>query len=279
MAVINSNLPSLNTQRNLMASESKLGQSLQRLSSGMRVNSSKDDAAGLSIATRMKSDIEGNTVAIRNANDAISLAQTAEGAIGKMTDALQRMRELAVQSANASNGTSDRANLNTEFKELQAEVGRVINGTKFNGTAVLTAGAQEFQVGSGTTADDRISVAAVTLTDTNTAIGATISLEVAAGAGTAADARAAMDSIDLAITELNTGRATFGAVQNRFSAAISNLQVSVENQTAAKSRIMDADFASETANLSRSQILQQAGTAMLAQANSLPNGVLALLRG
>jgi len=275
-AVIGTNIASINTQRNLSSSSASLSQSLQRLSSGMRVNSAKDDAAGMSIATRIESVTRGQTVAIRNANDAISLSQTAEGALGKVGDSLQRMRELAVQSANATNTTDDRANLQTEFSQLQSEVTRVIANTKFNGTAILSAASpQTFQVGSGTTLnEDTIDIAAVTLTETTSAISAATEISTDATA-----ARTAMDQIDKAIGEINTGRATYGAAQNRFSAAISNLQVSVENQSSARSRIMDADFASETASLSRAQILQQAGTAMLAQANSLPNGVLALLRG
>ena len=263
-SVINTNLASLNTQRNLSASQSSLNTSLQRLSSGLRINSSKDDAAGLAIATRMDSQVRGQQVAIRNANDAISFAQVAEGGLAKQTDALQRMRELAVQSLNGTNTSTDRANLDAEFTQLSAEVTRLSTATKFNGTSVFGA-AQTFQVGAD--AGDTITTASVSA--------ATISGNVSSVAA----ASTAVTAIDAALTAANTSRATLGAIQNRFESVVSNLQVSVENQSAAKSRIMDADFAAETANLTRGQILQQAGTAMLAQANSLPNNVLSLLRG
>lgn len=263
-SVINTNIASLNTQRNLAASQSALNTSLQRLSSGLRINSSKDDAAGLAIATRMDSQVRGQQVAIRNANDAISFAQVAEGGLSKQTDALQRMRELAVQSLNGTNTSTDRANLEAEFSQLSAEVLRLATATKFNGAGVFGA-AQTFQVGAD--AGDTISTASVAA--------ATITGNVSS----VATASSAVTAIDAALTAANTNRATLGAIQNRFESVVSNLQISVENQSAAKSRIMDADFAAETANLTRGQILQQAGTAMLAQANSLPNNVLTLLRG
>lgn len=273
---INTNIASLNAQRNLSASQSSLTTSLQRLSSGLRVNSAKDDAAGLAIAERMNAQVKGMNVAIRNANDAISLSQTAEGALGKVGDALQRMRELSVQSANASNGTSDRANLQTEYAQLSAEVTRVLTGTKFNGTDLLnTAATLTFQVGANNVATDQIAIATTDLT-----AGAGITAAVGADISTSqATAQAAIDSLDTAIGEITTARATFGAAQNRFDSVISNLQVAAENQAAARSRITDTDFAAETANMTRGQILQQAGTAMLAQANALPNTVLTLLRG
>ena len=264
-AVINTNIASLNTQRNLSASQTGLNTSIQRLSSGLRVNSAKDDAAGMAIATRMDSQVRGMNVAMRNANDAISFAQTAEGGLSKVTDALQRMRELAVQSANGSNSAGDRTNLDAEFQELAAEVTRIGSATKFNGTAVFGGSATTFQIGADS--GDTISVSAVAA--------ATITGSVS----TAAAATTALGAIDTALDATNTKRATLGAVQNRFEAVVGNLLVASENQSAAKSRIMDTDFAVETANLTRGQILQQAGTAMLAQANSLPNNVLSLLRG
>lgn len=275
-AIINTNIASVNAQRNLGASQMSLNKSIERLSSGLRINSAKDDAAGLSIATRMDSQVRGSNVAIRNANDAISFAQTADGALGGVTDALQRMRELAVQSANATNNAGDRTNLNAEFSQLQAEITRITGSTKFNGNAVLTGGTNTFQVGADTT--DTIAVTGTDLTDA----AALTALAAAPGTNdvtTAAKATASITAIDAALDEVNTERATYGAVQNRFTSVVSNLQNKVENTSAAKSRIMDADFAAETANLTRGQILQQAGTAMLAQANSLPNGVLSLLRG
>jgi flagellin len=286
-AYINTNISSLNAQRNLNASQSSLQSALQRLSSGLRVNSAKDDAAGLAIADRMNAQIRGNTVAIRNANDGISLAQTAEGALGKVGDALQRMRELAVQARNATNSSDDKDALDKEFGELAKEVQRVLGGTAFNGTKILAggAGALNFQVGAGTTSDDSITITTTNLTTDSTIT--TVAGSDNTGAGRAvidntADSTAigtVIDNIDTALKTVNTQRATMGASQNRFESVISSLQVSVESQSAARSRIMDADFASETANLTRGQILQQAGTAMLAQANSLPNTVLTLLRG
>lgn len=284
-AFINTNTASLNAQRNLNASQSSLTTSLQRLSSGMRINSAKDDAAGLAISDRFTSQIRGNNVAIRNANDGISLAQTAEGALGKMGENLQRMRELAVQSRNATNTDVDKTALDNEFGELAKEVQRVAGGTTFNGKAILgaDAGALAFQVGAGTTTNDSITVTTSNLS-TNAAMTAVAGTDNA-GAGRAvltgnvADTKTVIDNIDTALAKVNSERSTYGATQNRFESVISNLQSSVEAQSASRSRIMDTDFAAETASLTRGQILQQAGTAMLAQANSLPNGVLALLRG
>jgi flagellin len=266
MSTINTNVASLNAQRNLMTSQSSLSTSMQRLSSGLRVNSAKDDAAGLAIADRMNAQIKGTNVAIRNANDGISLAQTAEGALATVTDALQRMRELAVQAQNGTNGTSDRANLDTEYQQLSSEITRIAAQTKFNGSAVIGggAGAQVFQVGANN---------GDTLTITTTAV-----TTVTGGLTTAAAASTAVAALDTALDTITTSRATYGAAMSRFDFAISNLRITGENQSAARGRIMDADFASETANLSRSQILQQAGTAMVAQANQLPQGVLSLLR-
>ncbi len=263
---INTNVVSLNAQRNLSTSKSSLATSMERLSSGLRVNSAKDDAAGMAIASRMDAQIRGINVAIRNANDGISLAQTAEGALATITDALQRMRELAIQAQNGSNGTTDRANLNTEYLQLSDEITRIAAQTKFNGVAVVGAGAGAtvFQVGPNN---------ADTLTVT-TNIVTTVSGDLT----TAANASTAVDALDTALTTINTDRATYGAAMSRFSFAINNLQVTGENQSAARGRIVDADFAAETANLSRAQIMQQAGSAMVAQANQLPNQVLALLR-
>ncbi len=274
MSSINTNVMSLNAQRNLSASSGALATSMQRLSSGLRVNSAKDDSAGLAIAERMNAQVKGMNVAIRNANDGISLAQTAEGALGKVGDSLQRMRELAVQSANATNSTTDRANLNTEYQALNAEVTRVLTGTKFNGNDLLsTADSKVFQVGANNVATDQITVSTTALQS-----GAGVAAVTASVITDAATSLASMNSLDTAINEITTARASFGAVQNRFDSVISNLQVASENQAASRGRIMDADFATETSNLSRGQILQQAGTAMIAQANQLPQGVLSLLR-
>ena len=263
---INTNTISLNAQRNLTTSKSSLATSMERLSSGLRVNSARDDAAGLAIADRMNAQIRGINVAIRNANDGISLAQTAEGALATATDALQRMRELAVQAQNGSNGTSDRANLNAEYQQLSAEVTRIAAQTKFNGVAVVGAGAgaQIFQVGPNN--GDTLTVTTVAVTT------------VAGDITTAANASTALAALDVNLDLITTNRANYGAAMSRFSFAISNLQITGENQSAARGRIMDADFAAETANMSRAQILQQAGTAMVAQANQLPQQVLQLLR-
>jgi flagellin len=263
MSTINTNVLSLNAQRNLSTSSSGLATSMQRLSSGLRVNSAKDDAAGLAIATRMDSQVRGMNVAIRNSNDAISFAQTADGALGKVTDALQRMRELSVQSLNGTNSTGDRTNLNAEYTQLSAEVTR-LGLTQFNGSSVFGA-AKSFQVGANSA--DVITVSAVTAPVTP-----------GGGVATATAAGTALTAIDTALNTNNTARATLGAVQNRFESVVANLRIASENQAAAKGRIMDADFAVETSNLSRGQILQQAGTAMVAQANQIPQGVLSLLR-
>ena len=264
--MINTNMVSLNAQRNLTTSQSSLATSMQRLSSGLRVNSAGDDAAGLAIATRMNAQIKGINVAIRNANDGISLAQTAEGALATVTDALQRMRELAVQAMNGSNGATDRANLDTEYQALSAEITRIAAQTKFNGTAIIGAssGAQVFQVGANN---------GDTLTITTSTVNT-----VGGGLTTTTLAGAAITALDTALDTISTSRATYGAAISRFGFAISNLQITGENQSAARGRIMDADFAAETANLSRAQILQQAGSAMVAQANQLPQTVLTLLR-
>jgi flagellin len=271
---INTNMASLNAQRALSATQSSLSTSMQRLSSGLRVNSAKDDAAGLAIAERMNAQIRGTNVAIRNANDAISMAQTAEGGIGKISDMLQRMRELAVQSANATNTTDDRGNLDKEFKQLASEVTRTISSTRFNGLAIIGGDAEtrSFQVGDKV--GDTIDLVSSDLTSVTS-----ITSVVGGGIDTVDNATTAMADIEAAIDDLNVERATYGAAQNRFEAAIATLQISSENTAAARARIMDADFATETANLSRAQILQQAGTAMLAQANQAPQQVLQLLRG
>lgn len=381
--VINTNISSLNAQRNLNTSQAGLATSLQRLSTGLRINSSKDDAAGLAISERMTAQIRGLNQASRNANDAISLAQTAEGAFEQITTNLQRVRELAVQSRNATNSPEDRKALNTEAQQLVQDINRIAQSTSFNGTKLLDGGFgnKEFQIGSGTESTDRISVSSSTMINATaaslgtynsasvtsvaatdfTAIAAnTISIQNAsgtavnlgaigganateraasfaaavnavadqtgvfatldtnttvtlksshaitvAGTGTTEDvglsnattaitsktgfaaldisttagADDAMNAMDAALTAVNTARASLGAVQSRFESAIGNLQTTAENLTASRSRIRDADFAAETGNLTRSQILQQAGTAMLAQANALPQQVLTLLRG
>jgi flagellin len=277
---INTNIASLNAQRNLSMSQESLATSMQRLSSGLRVNSAKDDAAGLAIAERMNAQVRGMNVAIRNANDGISMSQTAEGALSQVGNSLQRMRELAVQARNATNSSSDKDSLNKEFIQLQSEISRVLGGTTFNGKHILGSDATSltFQIGANTGANDTITVSTSDMTQTTqltavTGTGASIGAAASVGAiGTV------IDNIDTALNTINDTRATFGATQSRFDSIITNLQQSVENQSAARSRIMDADFAAETASMSRAQILQQAGTAMVAQANQLPQQVLKLLQ-
>ncbi len=376
-SVINTNVSSLNAQRNLTASGNDLATSLQRLSSGLRINSAKDDAAGLAISQRFTTQIKGLDVAARNANDGISLAQTAEGALGSISDNLQRIRELAVQSRNATNSATDREALNAEAQQLKSEIDRVSSQTRFNGVKLLDGSFtnQVFQVGAnfgetitvssiananssslgtstrasvtGAAATDFTAIAAGDLKINDTSVGAiaagtsaserssqvrdavnsvsgttgvyavadtqntitlvsttqaiavahagtsstattgltagSTALATSTGFGsldlsTVAGADAAMQSMDAALQSVNKSRADLGAIQNRFSSVVSNLSVNSENLSAARSRIQDADFAKESAALTRNQILQQAGTAMLAQANQSSSGVLSLIR-
>jgi flagellin len=266
--IINTNIGSLNAQRNLNTSQSALQVSLQRLSSGLRVNSAKDDAAGLAIASRMESQVRGMNMAVRNANDGISLSQTAEGSLATIGTNLARMRELAVQAANAT-AVADIGAIDLEYTQLAEENNRVLAATKFNGTVLLTGAATlTFQIGANNVAaEDQLTVST-----------GNIALTGGAAMATQGGAQAAINLLDADIGSVASLRATFGSMQSRFESVISNLQIAAENQAAAKSRIMDADFAAETSALTRAQILQQAGTAMLAQANQLPNNVLSLLQ-
>ncbi|MCL2020816.1 MAG: flagellin FliC [Betaproteobacteria bacterium] len=269
--IINTNISSLNAQRNLDTSQNSLFTALQRLSSGLRVNSSKDDAAGMAVAEKMNSQARGMTVAIRNANDGISLAQTAEAGMNVISAHLQRMRELAVQAASGQYDSDNRAALDTEYQQLASEIDRVISATNFNGQRLLDGTFSDgviFQVGPTTTSESQILVEI-----------SQISLSVQDIQGTNGDhALSAMDALDLAIDAVNNNRASLGAIQNRFEGVLTQLASAREATTAARSRIMDADYAAETAALSRAQVLQQAGVAMLAQANALPQNVLSLLR-
>jgi flagellin len=229
----------------------------------------------------MNSQVRGMNVAIRNSNDGISLAQTADGALAQVGNSLQRMRELAVQARNSTNSSSDKDSLNKEFSQLQAEIGRVLGGTTFNGKHMLGADATtlDFQVGANTTTNDTVSIKTTDMTqDAKITAVTNTSSAVISAAATSGAIGTVIDNIDKAIDDVNDTRATFGATQSRFDSIISNLQSGVENQSAARSRIMDADFASETANMSRANVLQQAGTAMIAQANQQPQQVLSLLR-
>ena len=272
---INTNVASLNAQRNAATNDSALATSLQRLSSGLRVNSAKDDAAGLAIASRMDSQARGMNVAVRNANDGVSLVQTAESGMAVIGDMLQRMRELAVQASNGTNTSNDLSALQNEYDALNTEISRTMSAVQFNGTNLLTTTAAfTFQIGANTGQTASIGSADISITATVNAMTAASALVTTA----AAENSAKIATLDTAIQGINSSRAKVGAVQNRFNYTISYLQAASENQQAAKGRIMDADFAVETANLSRAQILRQAGAAMVAQANQLPQGVLALLR-
>ncbi len=279
MTTINTNAISLNAQRNLSANSSSLSTTMQRLSSGLRVNNAKDDAAGIAIAERMSSQVRGSQVAIRNSQDAISLFQTAEGAMSRVTDGLQRIRELAVQAANASLGTEDRANLQVEAEQLSAEIVRVVDNARFNNNNLLDGTAATyatFQIGAD--GSDTIDTSADAAEFDLTGLDAYTPANITAAFADATSANGYLTTLDDDLTAVNTARSFAGAYQSRFEAAVTQLQVYSENMSTARGRIMDADFAQETANLTRTQILQQAGTAMVAQANQLPQGVLALLR-
>jgi flagellin len=281
---INTNVMSMNAQRITLLNSASMTTTLQRLSSGLRINSAKDDAAGLAIATRMDTQVRGMNVAIRNANDGISLAQTAEAGMSTVTEMLQRMRELAVQASNSTNTTGaggDIEKLNDEYTQLGSEIQRSLQAVQFNGQNILSGlgGDFTFQVGANSGTSQQITVASGSLNLGGTAVSGVYGASTSALAtGSNAGNSANIVAIDNAISAVNTSRAKLGAVQSRFENTVNFLRSAVENQSAARGRIMDADFAAETANLSRTQILQQAGTAMVAQANQLPQGVLALLR-
>jgi len=279
---INTNVMSLNAQRNAANNQSSMATTMQRLSSGLRVNTAKDDAAGLAIAERMNTQVRGMSVAVRNANDGISLSQVAESGISTLTDILQRMRELTVQSINSTNTSSDISALGQEYTQLGNELARIISAVQFNGSSLFTAtAAYDFQVGA--TSGQTISMSTAML-NFQSAAGLSSVMYGSTDPASALDATAnsanaaTLTAIDLAIDTVNSARAQLGAIQSRFEKTINFLQTGIENQSAARGRIMDADFASETSNLSRVQILQQAGTAMIAQANQMPQSVLQLLK-
>lgn len=263
--VVATNIASLNAQRNLTRSGNSLATSLQRLSSGLRINSAKDDAAGLQISNQLTSQIRGMTVAARNASDGISMAQIAEGALDEVTNIFQRMRELAVQSANGTNSTNERAALDAEFQALNSEVIRIGTNTRFGNTGLLSGGLDTtLQVGDKGGETINISITSVSA--------------VAGAIDSATGATNALASVESAIRKVDTSRGSLGAIQNRLESTIANANSIIENASAARSRIRDADFAVETANLTRAQILQQAGTSVLSQANAIPQGVLSLLQ-
>jgi flagellin len=283
---INTNQMSLNAQRQSSSAQAALGTAMARLSSGLRINTAKDDAAGLAIGERMNTQVRGMTVAIRNANDGISMTQTAEGGLSTVVNMLQRMRELSVQAVNSTNQSGDLSAMDKEYQQLAQEIGRTLRDTQFNGVSILQATADAtFQVGANSNQTITISAADLNATgginpalgnvmvDSSGTVGTNAALNIADNTANSAQ----IDALDAAIQAVNEQRASLGAVQSRFDNTIANLQTSVENQTAARGRIMDADFASESAALSRAQILSQASTAMIAQANQVPQGVMKLL--
>jgi len=276
--IVNSNIASLNAQRNLNMSNTALASSLQKLSSGLRVNSAKDDAAGLAVAEGLTSQIRGNNQGVRNAYDGISVAQTAESALGQVGNNLQRIREISVQAANGSISDDNRSQLQKEVDQLTQEVSRIVQTTNFNGTKLLTGGSGlTFQVGSSGSTDNQVTTSGVELSGIS-AYSGSLTATGTVNVSSSGAASAAIASMDAAIRTVTNTRATFGSIQNRFEAVIANTQAYVENLSASKSRIMDTDFASETASLTRNQILQQAGTAILGQANTVPQAALSLLR-
>ncbi len=272
MSVINTNITALIGQNNLRSSQEMLSKAQERLSSGMRINSAADDAAGQAIANRMSAQIDGMGQASRNANDGISLSQTMEGGLNQISDNLQRIRELAVQAANDTNSAEDRASIQLEIDERVAEIDRVAGATTFNGTDLLNASANlNIQVGANTTADvDDITVSTVDAQASALNVNA---LDVSSFT----NAQAAIDSVDAALQTIDDERATLGATLNRFDSVVENLETNITNLTEARSRIEDADYAVEVSNMTRANILQQAGTSMLAQANQTPQSVLSLL--
>jgi flagellin len=272
--VIQTNVSSLQAQKNLNSAQGNLQTSFNRLSSGNRINTAKDDAAGLAISESMKTQVRSFSVAERNAGDAVSMAQTAESALGEITNIVGRMRELSAQASNGSLQSADRDFIQTEFTNLQAETKRIMTSTKFNGKQLITSASRTdgFQVGINNTADDRISITfggidLATVTSTATKV-----------SGSAGNARASLDTLDTALKTVSTARARFGAAINRLEITTSNIQTARLNVSAANSRIRDVDIADETASLSKNQVLTQAATSVLSQANSSPQSALSLIR-
>jgi flagellin len=273
------NIASLNAQQNLDSTQNSLNSSIEKLSSGMRINSAADDAAGLGISQSMKADIASLGQASSNANDGISLAQVAEGAMNSMQGIVSNMRELAVQSANQTLDSTDRGYIQTEYTQLSQEINRISATTSFSGQNLLDGSASSgltFQVGINNTANDRISLSITKLTTST--LGSTSLHMASASLSTATQAQAAIAVFDKAIQQLSTARAKIGATQNRLQVTISNLATTNQNLSAAESQITDVDIASATSNMTQEQVLQQAGVSVLAQANSLPQAALKLLQ-
>ncbi|MFJ4354299.1 flagellin domain-containing protein [Pseudomonas sp. NPDC089428] len=280
---VNTNTTSLGVQKNLNKASDALGTSMTRLSSGLRINSAKDDAAGQQIATKLQTMVTGTTVAIKNANDGNSITQTAEGALSEITNILQRMRELALQARNDSNGTTERAALNKEFAAKSDEITRIASSTTYGTSKQLldgSAGDMEFQVGAMTGSSQTLTVSLSTSFAASTlGVGTgTLAISGTTDAAVHTSADAAIDAIDTALQTVNDTKSDLGAIQNRFQSTINNLQSMNENSAAAMGRVQDTDFAAETAQLTKQQTLQQASTAVLAQANQLPSAVLKLLQ-
>jgi len=278
---VNTNTASLTVQKNLNKASDSLSTAMTRLSSGLKINSAKDDAAGLQISNRLTSQINGLSVAVKNANDGISIAQTAEGAMQESTNILQRMRELAVQSRNDSNSATDRVALNKEFTQMSSELTRIANSTNLNGKNLIdgSASTMTFQVGSNSGSANQITLTLSASFDANTlGVGSAITIVGSDSAAAETNFSAAMAAIDSALQTINNTRSDLGAAQNRLTSTISNLQNINENASAALGRIQDTDFAAETAQLTKQQTLQQASTSVLAQANQLPSAVLKLLQ-
>lgn len=270
---VNNNIASLNAQRNLVNTTLRLAKSLQRLSSGLRITRAADDAAGLAISESFRAEVRSLAQAQRNSNDAISLLQIAEGALNETSGLLVRMRELSIQSANGTLGTTERTTINNEFRDLAEEITRIARVTQFNGQLILNGSSSIlFQIGTQNTSSDQITVASVDATASGIGVGASVTIS---GQSTA---QGALDTLDSAISTVASLRATFGTVQNRLESTIRSLAVAIENTSAAESRIRDVDFASETAELTRNQVLQQAGISILSQANISTQSALALLQ-
>ncbi len=265
--IVNTNISSLNAQRNLTKSQGDLSTSLQRLSSGLRINSAKDDAAGLFVSEQMTRDLRGGQQAMRNAADGISVGQTAEGAAGEVSNILQRMRELAVQAANGT--VTNRTGITAEMDQLELQIKSIVDKTEFNGTKLLN-GSSSLTIQVGSNNGDTVTITGVDLTSIVGYTNVDVSTSTAAAS--------ALDSLKTSIDTVSEKRATFGAVMNRFEAVISTLANTTESVAASRSRILDADFAAETAKLTRAQILQQAGVSILSQANAVPQSALNLLQ-
>ncbi|WP_215780851.1 flagellin [Paludibacterium sp. B53371] len=277
---VNTNIASLNAQRNLSHSTDSLKTSLQRLSSGLRINSAADDPAGMAISQTMTLQINGNNQGIRNASDGISLAQTAEGALGQIQNNLQTIRQIAVQAANGTISDTNRSQLQKQVDQLTQEISRIVQTTNFNGTVLLSGGANiTFQVGASGVASNQVVASGLDLTSGVSSYATSLTATGTIDITTSAKASAVLSALDTDINTVSNDRSQLGAIQNRFQAVVANMQNYVQNLSDSRSRIVDTDFAAETANLTQNQILQQAGTAILSQANQVPQAALTLLKG